>query len=66
MIVNSWRPLTIVTKRYILDVAAALDPPVVSVSVTMDGLDTCDSVRRHILFCAQDVIRSNFPLHCIK
>ena len=25
--VNSWKPLTIITKRSILDVAAALDPP---------------------------------------
>ena len=27
IIVNGWRPLTIITKRSILDVAAALDPP---------------------------------------
>ena len=27
IIVNSWKPLTIITKRSILDVAAALDPP---------------------------------------
>ena len=26
-IVNGWKPLTIITKRYILDVAAILDPP---------------------------------------
>ena len=25
--VNSWKPLNIITKRSILDVAAALDPP---------------------------------------
>ena len=25
--VNAWKPLTIITKRSILDVAAALDPP---------------------------------------
>ena len=24
---GSWKPLTIITKRYILDVAAILDPP---------------------------------------
>ena len=28
-IVNGWKPLTIITKRSILDVAAALDPPLV-------------------------------------
>ena len=27
IIVNSWKPLTIITKRSILDVAAVLDPP---------------------------------------
>ena len=27
IIVNGWKPLTIITKHFILDVAAALDPP---------------------------------------
>ena len=27
IIVKGWKPLTIITKRSILDVAAALDPP---------------------------------------
>ena len=27
IIVNGWKPLTIITKSYILDVAAVLDPP---------------------------------------
>ena len=27
IIVNDWKPLTIITKRFILDVAAALDLP---------------------------------------
>ena len=30
MIVNGWKPLTIITKHSILDVAAALDPPLIS------------------------------------
>ena len=29
IIVNGWKPLTIITKRSILDVAAVLDPPLV-------------------------------------
>ena len=29
IIVNGWKPLTIITKHSILDVAAALDPPLV-------------------------------------
>ena len=27
IVVNGWKPLTIITKRSILDVAAVLDPP---------------------------------------
>ena len=34
IIVNGWKPLTIITKRSILDVAAALDPPLMTVSET--------------------------------
>ena len=30
IIVNGWKPLTIITKRSILDVAAALDPPLIN------------------------------------
>ena len=33
IIVNGWNPLTIITKHSILDVAAALDPPLVYVSI---------------------------------
>ena len=29
IIVNGWKPLTIITKRFILDVAAVLDPPLI-------------------------------------
>ena len=29
IIVNSWKPLTIITKRSILNVATVLDPPLV-------------------------------------
>ena len=31
IIVNGWKPLTIITKHSILDVAAALDPPLYTV-----------------------------------
>ena len=31
IIVNGWKPLTIITKHFILDVAAALDPPLESI-----------------------------------
>ena len=29
IIVNGWKPLTIITKHFILDVAAALDAPLI-------------------------------------
>ena len=32
IIVNGWKPLTIITKRSILDVAAVLDPPLKGIS----------------------------------
>ena len=34
IIVNDWKPLTIITKRSILNVAAVLDPPLISVNCT--------------------------------
>ena len=33
IIVNGWKPLTIITKRSIVDVAAALDPPVTVIGI---------------------------------
>ena len=33
IIVKGWKSLTIITKRSILDVAAALDPPLITVSM---------------------------------
>ena len=33
IIVNGWKPLTIITKRSILNVAAALDPPLLTVII---------------------------------
>ena len=33
IIVNGWKPLTIITKRSILDVAAALDPPLRNIRI---------------------------------
>ena len=33
IIVNGWKPLTIITKRSILDVAAVLDPPLATMAL---------------------------------
>ena len=47
IIVNSWKPLTIITKRSILDVAAALDPPLIIKS----GQQSKKAVRlQHLLY----------------
>ena len=39
MIVKGFQPLTIITKRSILDVAAALDPPL-NMKFEHDGIET--------------------------
>ena len=41
IIVNGWRPLTIITKRSILDAAAALDPPLALVIFTSNSKIPC-------------------------
>ena len=44
MIVNDFRPLTIVTKRSILDVAAALDPPLGRLLLSINFTVKCELV----------------------
>ena len=39
IIVNGWKPLTIITKHSILDVAAALDPPLVTAGLRLPAYD---------------------------
>ena len=53
IIVNGWKPLIIITKRSILDVAAVLDPPLVS----SKRLPTCSQ----FLMCLVSVISANIP-----
>ena len=40
IIVNGYQPLTIITKRSILDVAAVLDPPLVVIKYNKLGSET--------------------------
>ena len=59
IIVNDWKPLTIITKRFILDVAAVLDPPlqlnghfcehfsIVSAMKQQIRVDALDKLNRH-------------------
>ena len=51
IIVNGWKPLTIITKRSILDVAAVLDPPLkesVNITNTLDieSISKSDNLTR--------------------
>ena len=52
IIVNGWKPLTIITRRFILDVAAALDPPLISFDSLMTFLALYRGIFRfqNILF----------------
>ena len=38
IIVNGWKPLTIITKSFILDVAAVVDLPLVKITRFEEGL----------------------------
>ena len=40
IIVNDWKPLTIITKSFILDVAAVLDPPLATLQMFDRVLNT--------------------------
>ena len=53
IIVNGWKPLTIIIKRSILDVAAALDPPPVFHTGTCIGLNKL--VVSVLNVCAQPI-----------
>ena len=46
IIVNGWKPLTIITKRSILDVAAVLDPPL---TITKQIRNSCHNLTRRIM-----------------
>ena len=48
VIVNGWKPLTIITKRSILVVAAALDPPLVLKKTELTLLQSTISTSREI------------------
>ena len=49
IIVNGWEPLTIITKHSILDVAAALDPPLQTAAEisTNTGIDSQLGIDSH-------------------
>ena len=47
IIVNGWKPLTIIIKHSILDVAAALDPPNMSINI---GTLTAWSLLNHMWY----------------
>ena len=48
IIVNGWKPLTIITKYSILDVAAALDPPLIYCDLNGNELEKFASIYANI------------------
>ena len=44
LIVNGWKPLTIIKKPSILDVAAALDPPLIEVFCTFSPYNAAQNI----------------------
>ena len=49
IIVNGWKPLTIITKHSILDVTAALDPPLVIIPLLPDPDTFVEELKRYHL-----------------
>ena len=61
IIVNGWKPLTIITKRSILDVAAVLDPPLITTDVCYYDIKT------YPIFLHSDIVYTPNPqmiLYC--
>ena len=51
IIFNDWKPLTVITKRSILNVAAALDPPLMVFQIEQGSLvGTVSDLRKVTLF----------------
>ena len=44
LIVNGWKPLTIIKKPSILDVAAALDPPLIEMFCTFSPYNAAQNI----------------------
>ena len=49
IIVNGWKPLTIITKHSTLDVAAALHPPLIIASGNASRYHNCELMFSNIL-----------------
>ena len=47
IIVKDWKPLTIITKRFIMDVAAALDSPLIG---AFDKAEVCEAVGNFLFY----------------
>ena len=58
IIANGWKPLTIITKRSILDVAAALDPPLIR-------YDLENEVSRYLLLIKLCALINMLEIHSI-
>ena len=58
IIVNGWKPLTIITKRSILDVASALDRPLPDIQTSEKKLQLCGEKKFNSLII--DKLRNSF------
>ena len=56
IIVNGFQPLTIITKRSILDVVAVLDPPLIKIKLI------CSKISSSYCICQISRADYNFPL----
>ena len=56
IIVNGWKPLTIITKRSILDIAAVVDPPLNTARdlCGLLGLEKCPQVDLEVAYFFND------------
>ena len=62
IIVNSWKPLTIITKSSILDVAAVLDPPLITITRFEKGL--AQILKNNFLEYSSDLNHAGLVWNC--
>ena len=56
IIVNGWKPLTIITKRSIVNIAAVLDPPLVTRTFECNHKETHTQMVLHAALSPEDVV----------
>ena len=62
IIVNGWKPLTIITKSFILDIAAVLDLLLVKITRFEEGL--AQILKKNFLDYSSDLNHASLVLNC--